>query len=65
MGSILKLETNETIGTLTVETWSQIVPSRDDPVSQVMLRVLERVLRTRTVTGVLGLVTKWLRLKWR
>lgn len=46
MGSIF--ETSEIVGTLTADTGAQLEPIRDDPISQAMLRMLERVVGTRT-----------------
>lgn len=48
MGSIPNLETSETVGTPTVGTRSQTLSVGDDPMSQAVLRVLERVIGTRT-----------------
>lgn len=47
MGNIPILETSETIGTPTVDTGAQPESVREDPVSQAMLHVLERVVRAR------------------
>lgn len=48
MESIPILETSETIGTPIAETRAQVELDGDDPVSQAMLKVLERVVRNRT-----------------
>lgn len=58
MGSIPLLDTNKTIGTLTIETEAGAQFAEDDALSQAMLRVLERVVGTHTRLGSRGLITE-------
>lgn len=64
MESIPILMTNEIVGTPTIETRSQIESIGDDPMSQIMLRVLEKVAETRIGPVAQGLVTERLRSNW-
>lgn len=60
-GKLPILETNEIIGTSTVDTKVQPEPIRDDPMSQAMLHVLESVIGTCTGPVAWGIVIEWLR----
>lgn len=56
MGSIPILETDEAVGTLIAEMMSQAEPINDDLVSQDMLRLLEKVVKTHVGFAAQGLV---------
>lgn len=58
MGSIPILETSETVGTPTVDIGALHEPVGDNPMSQAMLRVLERFVGTWTGPVTWGMVTE-------